>query len=142
MKTTCMVFLFVLAAFSTSSLFAQSSDFELTVPRPVFGWDSLQQSIRYPEIAKRAGIQGLFYVTVLVDSVGNVRSVEDTSLVEILRSPVEHAIRSTKWFSGFNKKNTSVTATVRIPIYFFFENFGPQPLLIRGRCDPQKPVTN
>jgi protein TonB len=46
------------------------------MPQPIGGIQGIQRLIEYPEIAKRAGIQGKVYVKAFVDENGNVTSAE------------------------------------------------------------------
>ena len=142
MKLQCKVFSIILAAISISVVSAQAPPYDPAIPRPVFGWDSLQQSIRYPEIAQRAGLDGLFFITVSIDSVGNVTGIADSSIIEILRPSVEHAIRSAKWFPG-EKNNRPVAAMVHIPLYFVLDYNANPPLIIHGiYIRPMQAITN
>ena len=44
------------------------------MPEPIGGMYGCQSKIKYPEIAKRAGIEGKVYVLALIDEDGNVAS--------------------------------------------------------------------
>ncbi len=46
------------------------------MPEPIGGIAAIQKLITYPEIAKRAGVQGRVYVQAYVDELGNVTKVE------------------------------------------------------------------
>jgi len=132
----------LLTVASVSVVSAQTQPYDPAIPRPVFGWDSLQQSIKYPEIAQRAGLDGLFFITVSIDSVGNVTGIADSSLIEILRPSVEHAIRSAKWYPG-EKNKKPVAAMVHIPLYFVLDYNANPPLIIHGiYFRPMRAITN
>ena len=63
---------------------------------PSLGWDTLQRSIIYPEIARRTGVEGVMKVEVQLDSVGHVMDViiEGNS---IFSRDLESAIRHVYW---------------------------------------------
>ncbi|KAA0241462.1 MAG: energy transducer TonB [Ignavibacteriota bacterium] len=46
------------------------------MPQPIGGLQGIQKLIQYPEIAKRAGIQGKVFVKAFIDENGNVISAE------------------------------------------------------------------
>jgi hypothetical protein len=130
-----MLFFCLFACLCFSHLSAQISNLDLTsTPRPGIGWDSLQKCIVYPEIARRSHFDGLFYVTVQVDTNGNVSAIEDESLPEIFRPPVERAIRSTKWVPSV-RYGYRQSAKVRIPLFFFLDEGNP-PITIRAIPPP------
>lgn len=45
-------------------------------PTPVGGFAAIQQSLEYPEIARRAGIEGRVVLNILVDQEGSIESVK------------------------------------------------------------------
>jgi len=88
------------------------------MPSPIGGMAAIQKHIVYPEIAKRAGIQGRVFVKAFIDSVGNVAKAEiirgigagcDEAAVE--------AVKKVKFNPGLHKgKHVGVQVTV--PILF------------------------
>jgi len=46
------------------------------MPEPVGGLEGLQRRVRYPEMARRAGIEGTVFVQFVVDEQGNVSEVQ------------------------------------------------------------------
>ncbi len=42
------------------------------MPEPIGGIKAIQEKITYPEIAKRAGVEGKVYILAFVDEKGNV----------------------------------------------------------------------
>ncbi len=69
---------------------------EQRYPQPAVGWDSLQNTIAYPEIARRAGLQAYVDVSVEVDSACNVVAINVVGY-DIFHAPIEKAIKSLKW---------------------------------------------
>jgi outer membrane biosynthesis protein TonB len=94
-----------------SQAFAQYSP---ELARPVVGWDSLRNLIVFPEIAKRAGLQGYVDVSVQLDSLDNVGEIKIVGF-EIFYQCIKDAVRKIKWTHeasyGF-KRSTLVLFTV------------------------------
>ena len=63
---------------------------------PVIGWDSLKSLVQYPEIFKRAGVQGYAEVEVQYDTSGNSTNVIVVSN-ELFRASIVEAIKKVKW---------------------------------------------
>ena len=64
-------------------------------PQPIGGLSALSAKIKYPEIARKAGIEGSVYVRFVVDEQGNVRNAQvekgigagcDTEALRVVRS--------------------------------------------------------
>ena len=88
------------------------------MPNPIGGIAAIQQKIVYPEIAKRAGVQGRVYVKAFVDESGVVRKAEvikgigagcDEAAIE--------AVLKTR-FSPGKQRGKPVRVQVSIPILF------------------------
>lgn len=75
---------FILILLSTSLIIAQSSDgsddgylaFAEVMPEPVNGLAELVKQVKYPEIAKKSGIEGKVYAMAYVDEKGTVTDVK------------------------------------------------------------------
>jgi periplasmic protein TonB len=99
----------------------QTGDFALTVdtmPKIIGGLQAIQQRIRYPELAIRAGIEGTVYVHAYVDMEGNV------ARTEILRDPgaglgeaAADAVARTQFEPG-KHQGEPVPVRVSIPVHF------------------------
>ena len=88
MKLLCIaMLLFVSVAYSQDGL---------VEARPEIGWDSLKSLIVYPEIARRAGIEDIARVSVEIDSLGNVTSV-DFGGYGIFSNSVKSTLQKVKW---------------------------------------------
>ena len=85
---------------------------------PTVGWDSLAAMIHYPELARRAGLQGAADVQFYVDSLGSIKdSIIIKSNADIFAQIVRGAIGHMRWNPAvFNGK--PVGSTLSFPIYF------------------------
>lgn len=88
------------------------------MPEIVGGINSLQERIKYPEIAKRAGIEGKVFVLTFIDELGNV---VDAKVIKGIGSGCDeealNAIKNTK-FTVPKHKGESVKVQVTVPILF------------------------
>lgn len=87
-------------------------------PSPIGGMASIQQNIRYPEIAKRAGIEGTVYIAVDIDENGNVTN---TNIMQGIGAGCDEAaidaIKQVK-FKPAIKDSIPVKYRITIPIQF------------------------
>lgn len=87
-------------------------------PEPIGGLEGIQKRIVYPEIAKRAGVQGRVFVKAFVDENGNVVKVE---LLKGIGAGCDEAameaVKNTKFTPG-RQRGKSVKVQVSIPIVF------------------------
>lgn len=88
------------------------------MPSPIGGVKAIQEKIQYPEIAKRAGIQGRVFVKAFIDEKGNVTKAEiikglgggcDTEAIK--------AVKETKFEPG-RQRGKAVKVQVTVPILF------------------------
>jgi protein TonB len=88
------------------------------MPNPIGGIAAIQQKIVYPEIAKRAGVQGRVYVKAFVDESGIVRKAE---VIKGIGAGCDEAaidaVLKTK-FSPGKQRGKPVRVQVSIPILF------------------------
>jgi len=85
---------------------------------PVGGLYSIQSKIKYPEIAKRAGIEGKVFIQVFIDEDGNV--VEAKVIKGIgagCDAAALDAVKQTKFTPG-KQNGKPVKVQVSIPIVF------------------------
>jgi TonB family protein len=88
------------------------------MPMPVGGLYSIQSKIKYPEIAKRAGIEGKVFIQVFIDEDGNV--VEAKVIKGIgagCDAAALDAVKQTKFTPG-KQNGKPVKVQVSIPIVF------------------------
>ena len=88
------------------------------MPEPIGGIEGIQKKIEYPEIAKRAGLEGKVYVRAYVDETGNVIKAE---VVKGLGGGCDEAaldaISKTKFNPG-KQRGKPIKVQVTIPIIF------------------------
>ena len=96
-------------------------DFFMTVeqmPEPIGGIRAIAEKVRYPEIAKRAGIEGKVFVKALIDENGNVAG---TSIIKGIGAGCDQAAIDAVMHSKFKpgrQRGESVKVQVTIPILF------------------------
>jgi protein TonB len=88
------------------------------MPEPIGGIAAIQKLITYPEIAKRAGVQGRVYVQAYVDELGNVTKVE---LIKGIGAGCDeeamNAVNSVKFIPG-KQRGKPVKVKMYIPLLF------------------------
>lgn len=88
------------------------------MPEPVGGIAGIQKRIKYPEIARRAGVQGRVFVKAFVDETGNVFKTE---LIKGIGAGCDEealkAVKDTKFKPG-KQRGKAVKVQVSIPILF------------------------
>ena len=90
-----------------------------SAPEPIGGQAAMQKNLKYPEIARRAGVEGTVIIQVLIDIKGNVK---ETRIARSLgnngcdEAAVE-AIKKTKWKPAL-QRDKPVKVWVSIPVIF------------------------
>ncbi len=88
------------------------------LPEPVGGIQGIQQLVVYPEIAKRAGVEGTVFVEAFVDENGNVTK---TQVVKGIGAGCDEAamsaVQKTKFKPG-KQRGKAVRVRMSIPIRF------------------------
>lgn len=118
MKTnkSCLVSLITLALFSCNISIAQEKLDKY--PEPVGGMMAMAKNVQYPEVAKRACIEGTVYVLATVNAEGKVVSAKvSKSDNEILDKAAIAAVEATN-FNAAEKDGKKVKSEVTIPIRF------------------------
>jgi len=88
------------------------------MPEPIGGTYAIQEKVVYPEIAKRAGIEGKIFVKAFIDEKGDVVAAEIIKGIGSgLNEAAVNAIRQTK-FSPAIHRGKPVKVQVVIPILF------------------------
>ena len=88
------------------------------MPEPIGGMYAIQSKIIYPEIAKRAGIEGKVFIQAFIDETGNVANAKVIKGVGGgLDEAALEAVKQTKFTPG-KQKGKSVKVQVTIPIIF------------------------
>jgi protein TonB len=88
------------------------------MPEPIGGIGAIQEKIIYPEIAKRAGVQGRVFVKAFVNENGDVNKVE---LIRGIGAGCDEAamdaVRATKFKPG-KQRGKPVKVQVTVPVLF------------------------
>ncbi len=88
------------------------------MPEPIGGITEIQKKIVYPEIAKRAGVEGKVYVLAFVDESG---TVTDVKLIKGIGAGCDEAamdaVKKTKFKPG-KQRGKPVKVQVSIPVVF------------------------
>ena len=88
------------------------------MPQPIGGLQGIQQKIKYPEIARRAGVEGKVFVKAFVDEEGNVVSAE---IVKGIGAGCDEAaleaILKTKFTPG-KQRGKPIKVQVTVPVLF------------------------
>jgi protein TonB len=88
------------------------------MPEPIGGIQAIQSKIIYPEIAKRAGVEGKVYVKAYVDEKGNVTKVEvQKGIGAGCDEAAMKAVKETKFKPG-KQRGKPVKVQVSIPVVF------------------------
>ncbi len=91
------------------------------MPELIGGLAAIQKNIRYPEIAKRAGIEGKVYVKAYIDENGDVVKTEVVKGIGAgIDEAAQDAILKTKFKPGM-QRGKNVKTQVMIPIQFKLE---------------------
>ncbi len=92
------------------------------MPEPIGGMKTIQEKILYPEIAKRAGIEGRVFVLAFIDETGNVADAKVIKGVgHGLDEAALEAVKQTKFTPG-KQKGEPKKVQVTIPIMFKLES--------------------
>jgi len=88
------------------------------MPQPIGGIQTIQQNVHYPEIMRRAGIEGTVYVEAFIDETGTViRTGIVKGVHPALDKAAADAITKTKFEPG-QRQGKPVKVRVSIPIRF------------------------
>ncbi len=88
------------------------------LPEPVGGIAAIQRAVVYPEIAKRAGVEGTVYIEAFVDETGNVTR---TSVVKGIGAGCDEAAQAAVLkvkFKPGKQRGKAVKVRMSIPIRF------------------------
>ncbi|MBK8944951.1 MAG: TonB family protein [Ignavibacteriae bacterium] len=92
------------------------------MPSPIGGIQAIQQKIFYPELARKAGIEGRVYLKAFIDENGNVASAEIIKGLDGgLSEAAMEAVKATKFEPG-RQRGVPVKVQVSIPILFKLSN--------------------
>jgi protein TonB len=88
------------------------------MPEPIGGIKAIQEKIVYPEIAKRAGVEGKVYILAFVDETGNVTKAQVLKGIGAgCDEAALNAVQKTKFKPG-KQRGKPVKVQVSIPVIF------------------------
>ena len=88
------------------------------MPEPIGGIKAIQEKIVYPEIAKRAGVEGKVYILAFVDETGNVTKAQVLKGIGAgCDEAALEAVQKTKFKPG-KQRGKPVRVQVSIPVVF------------------------
>lgn len=125
MKTIFTLTLLIVVAVPSAGMFQQdpkdTAAYFVTaekMPEPVGGMAAIQKHVHYPELPKKAGIQGMVYVEAYIDEAGNVVRTGITKGVHpALDKAASDAIAKTK-FKPAMQRGKPIKARLSVPIRF------------------------
>jgi protein TonB len=88
------------------------------MPEPIGGIGAIQSKIVYPEIAKRAGVQGRVFVKAFVDESGNVNKVELLRGIGAGCDEAAMAAVQQTMFKPGKQRGKPVNVQVTVPVLF------------------------
>ncbi len=89
-------------------------------PQPIGGYASIQKNLKYPELARKAGIETSVILGALIDERGNVvktQILSETGTKMGFEESARNAVMATKWTPA-KQRDKSVKVWVAIPIRF------------------------
>lgn len=94
------------------------STFAEEMPQPTSGYEAIYKKIVYPELAKKAGIQGKVYLLVYINESG---SVDDVKVVKGIGGGCDEvaikAVKSAKFTPG-KIKGAAAKVKITVPVVF------------------------
>jgi len=99
MKRRPILFALLVGAIVFPSVFSQNRAGSVS-PTPVGGWDLLKASIEYPELLRRAGLEGIVVVSGTIDKSGLINDLNIQSNHSGFTASVERALKDRKWIRG------------------------------------------
>jgi len=88
-------------------------------PEPIGGFAAIQRNLKYPEIARKAGIEGTVFVEAIIDEKGNV--IKTRVVKSLGHSGCDEAaiaaIRAVKWKPA-KQRDKPVKVRISIPVRF------------------------
>ena len=92
------------------------------IPQPVGGISAIMKNVKYPDEAKKEGIQGKVFIQATVDASGEIVDIKVIkSASPLLDEAALSAIKNTK-FKPATKNGKPVKAEVTIPVMFKLDN--------------------
>ncbi len=89
-------------------------------PVPIGGYETIRKNLKYPEIARKAGVQGLVVVGVLIDEKGNsvkTQVLKESGMKVGFEEAAQAAVMMMKWKPA-KQRDKAVKVWVSIPVRF------------------------
>ncbi len=143
----CM--LVIVTLFFSKPLHAQSRE-SFTPPCPLYGWDDFTSRLRFPEIARRASLQGSYLASLTIDSLGNphdiniiklqIRLTVCDSSEDIFYEVLRDRLSSTRWTPG-SISGEKMECKITVPFIFLLNDSLTAPPIIKfgERPKPEPP---
>ncbi len=96
-------------------------------PQPIGGFGAIQRNLKYPEIARKAGIEARVIVGVLIDENGNVvktQVLQDSGFKVGFEEAAQRAVMAVKWRPA-KQRDSPVKVWVSIPVNFILDKSKP-----------------
>lgn len=91
-------------------------------PAPIGGYEAIFRNLVYPDIARKAGIQGKVVIAVLIDKYGNIMEIKvEKSLPGGCDEAAIEAVKAVKWKPAM-QRDEPVEVAIRIPVRFKLAN--------------------
>jgi TonB family protein len=141
MKTIFTIALLMVVTIPATAAFFQQDPKDTTrvesPAEPIGGLIAIQKKVIYPELAKRAGIEGIVYVEATVDVNGNVSSTKVIKGAHpALDKEAAEAVAKTK-FAPARSRGKAVPISVTVPIRFRLDskNKAQKHMLFQGNYE-------
>jgi len=88
-------------------------------PMPIGGLDSIQRNLVYPEIARKAGIEGTVILHLQIDEKGEIRDIKVMKALDldVLTEAAIAAVKKVRWKPA-RQRDEPITVWVSVPINF------------------------
>ena len=92
-------------------------------PFPIGGYTAIQREVEYPEIGRKAGIEGTVLLHVRIEADGSVRHVKVLRALDIdsFTNAAIKAVKTVKWEPG-KQRDQAIAVWVSVPIRFELAN--------------------
>jgi TonB family protein len=103
-------------------------------PQPIGGFAAIQENLHYPEIARKAGIEGTVIVYAKIDTEGvvtNTKIVKPLGEKNGCNEAAVQAIKTVKWMPA-KQRDKSVAVWVSVPVKFKLSKESKEGLLVPG----------
>jgi hypothetical protein len=114
----------------------------VVMPYPVGGWEKFDSLIVYPEIYKRARVEGLYIITLEVDTSGVATVMKVEPPPGVVAPATISKLEEIKWIPA-TKGGEKIDYVISIPVLYLLEKEDRAPLQIKkgNPVIPQNHVT-